>query len=95
MKSIVWTHPAQGDLNRIDDHYADFASNYAAKVSRMAVKSARQLLKFPHLGPPIGEDDVRKLSVAGTDFLLLYRVTETAIEILRIRHAREDWKPPV
>jgi toxin ParE1/3/4 len=95
MRSIIWTRPAQRDLNKIDDHYADFAPDYADRVSRMAVKSARQLIKFPHLGPIIGEDDVRKWGVKRTDFLLFYRVTNSAIEILRIRHAREDWMPPL
>lgn len=95
MRSVIWTRPAQRDLNKIDDHYVDFAPEYADRVSRMAVKSAQQLIKFPHLGPPVGEDGVRKWGVKRTNFLLLYRVTNSAIEILRVRHAREDWKPPL
>ena len=95
MTSVIWTRPAQRDLDEIDDHFADFAPDHADTVSRMAVKSALQLIKFPYLGPPVGEDGVRKWSVKGTDFLLLYRVTTASIEILRVRHAREDWKPPL
>ena len=35
----------------------------------------------------------RKFAVRGTPYILVYRIVSGAIEILRVRHNREDWRP--
>lgn len=94
MFRIEWTREAQSDFAKIDDHYADIAPEFADKVGRLALKSARFLTDYPGIGEKLdGNSDVRKWHVETTAFLLLYRVLPGRIQILRVRHAHEDWKP--
>jgi hypothetical protein len=36
---------------------------------------------------------VRKWRVTQTDYILLYRITQTGVEIVRLMHAMRDWRP--
>jgi toxin ParE1/3/4 len=92
MKKIIWTRSAQNDLARIDDFYADFDLEYAAKVGFLAIQSARFLLKNPHVGSFVADSDLRKWRVRKTMYILLYLATDDGIAISRIHHAREDWQ---
>jgi toxin ParE1/3/4 len=92
--AVHWTRDAQKDFDKIDDYYADFAPDFAAKVSRTAVQAAKRLAEYPAIGPIVeGESGTRKWHVGNTDFLLFYRVLPGHIQILRVRHMAEDWKP--
>lgn len=43
----------------------------------------------PHMGQPVpGFDGVRKVPIPKTPFALIYRVTRTQIEVLRVRDGR-------
>ena len=49
------------------------------------------LVQFPQ-GGPVLTGDHRKLLVTGTPYLLIYRRSDTGIEILRLFHESEDWQ---
>ena len=90
---VEWTREAQSDFARIDDHYAEVAPEFAEKVGRLALKSARFLVDHPSIGEKLdGSNDIRKWHVKSSAFLLIYRVLPGRIQILRVRHAHEDWK---
>jgi toxin ParE1/3/4 len=92
--AIEWTNDAKRDFGRIDDHYADVAPDFAARVSRIAARSARRIADYPAIGPIVdGEFDIRKWHVGDTDFLLFYRALADRIQNIRVRHMAEDWKP--
>ncbi len=91
MKSVVWTRPAQADLAAIDDRYRDIAPDYADRTGRAALAAGWFLAGYPAAGPVVGDGGVRKWRVRGGDYLLFYRLISTGIEILRVRHGREDW----
>ncbi|WP_033920634.1 type II toxin-antitoxin system RelE/ParE family toxin [Sphingomonas sp. 37zxx] len=90
---VRWTCPAQGDFDRIDSFYAETAPDMADRVGRDAVRAGRFLADYPNAGEVV-EKDVRKWSISGSPYLLLYRVTDEAVEVLRVRHRREDWRTP-
>jgi plasmid stabilization system protein ParE len=49
------------------------------------------LRDFPRAGAPL-PGGIRKLSEWRYGYLVLYRLRPIGVEILRIRHAREDWR---
>ena len=89
MKAVRWTANARRDLDRIDDWYADIDPDFADRVGDNAIAAANFLLEYPLAGPCV-KGKVRKWPVPSTDFRLFYRLHADAIEILRVRHARED-----
>lgn len=48
-------------------------------------------MRFPDGGPTLSGER-RKLLVTGTPYLLIYRRSDTGIEILRLFHESEDWQ---
>lgn len=91
MSHARWTVPAQSDLARIDDFYLDLAPDFADRLGRAALASARFLADQPRAGELL-EGEVRKWRVHGFDYVLLYRVAIDGVEILRMHHARENWR---
>lgn len=91
MREIAWTVPAQADLRRINGWLIENRSpDQALRIASSIRARARFLEKFPHGGRP-DRDDVRVLRVRTTPYLILYRLRPGRVEILRIRHEREDW----
>jgi toxin ParE1/3/4 len=91
MRSIRWSKDALRDLEKIDDWYANRDPNYADRVGRAAVSAAKFLTEFPFAGPSYS-GKVRKWPVPKTDYRLLYRVENDSIEIIRVRHVREEFE---
>jgi len=93
MSSLLWSVEARGDLRRIDQWLTVNASGEIATRMLAAIgERSTLLLDFPRAGP-LGADNDRTLRVTGTPYILLYRPRETGIEILRILHNRQDWRP--
>jgi toxin ParE1/3/4 len=92
MRTTIWSDAALQDFASIDDWYADRNVEFANRVAIAAVQAARRLAEYPQIGEDIG-NGMRKWAVTGSDYRLIYRVDAHAIQILRIRHAREDWRP--
>lgn len=94
MSVVSWSMEARADLRRIDQWLTDNASGEISR--RMLVDIGERstlLLDFPLAGP-IGDDEERSLRVTGTPYILIYRLRPTGIEILRIRHNRQNWQSP-
>ncbi len=91
MRPVIWTHSAQSDLAQIDDWYAAINPGFADEVGDRAIASGRFLAEFPSAGEFLPDLDLRKWRVPGTNYILLYRMSVDGVEILRLRHAREDW----
>lgn len=92
MIEIHWTAPARADLERIDLELAERDPEYADRVGAAAIASARFLAEWPGAGPEV-ERGRHKWPVHGTPYLLVYRIKRKRIEITRVRHARENWRP--
>lgn len=93
MTPVEWTLAARGDLAEIDAEFAARDAEFADRVGRMAILAGRLLSEWPGSGSLMSDGLVRKWPVRGTPYLLLYRVLKGRIQILRVRRAREDWRP--
>ena len=91
MPALNWTQPAIDDLWAIDAWLIENATGEIALATLASIRFRASFLeKFPHGGRPIG-DGVRVLRVIETPHLIFYRLAAKNIEILRVRHEREDW----
>jgi toxin ParE1/3/4 len=93
MKEVIWSPEAQADLAVIDEFYSDIDPDYADRVGWTAIQTARYLSENPYLGPSIEQGDIRKWRIPKSPYLLLYSPTPSGINVVRVRHGHEDWKP--
>ncbi len=91
MIDIEWASSARADLERIDDHLTAIDVTLADRVIDAIEGAGAFLREHPVAGAAILSGAARKWRVRGIPYLLLYRATTHKVEILRIRHDREDW----
>ncbi|MBC7520291.1 MAG: type II toxin-antitoxin system RelE/ParE family toxin [Sandarakinorhabdus sp.] len=93
MTPLSWSPASRRDIARI----AAWLSTIDADVARTTVRTIREsswrLREYPLSGPAAGTTGYRKLIVNGTPYLLVYRLHAGGVEIIRVRHAHENWSP--
>jgi toxin ParE1/3/4 len=92
MSKAAWTPSAREDLAALDDESSQLSPQYARRVGRAALAAGRFLAENPGAGP-ILDGAVRKWRVRGTEYVLLYRGSRAGVEVVRLQHARRDWRP--
>lgn len=92
MNAVSWTGPAEHDLEKIDDYWFLVAPDLADAMLAKIEASVCFLRGMPRAGWRIEETEARRWSVRGTPYLLVYRIQADTIEILRVRHERENWQ---
>lgn len=88
---VVFTHRARLDLRSIGTHSARTWGREQTRRYLRAIRSvAEERREFPERWPllPTPTHEMRK--VRSGSHILIYRVTETAIEIIRVLHERQD-----
>ena len=93
MTRVRWAGPALEDLRNIDEWLSREASGDPADRMLSAIRlRAVFLTQFPHGGRPYRQG-TRILRVLGTPYLVHYRIAgEREVQVLRVRHEREDWQ---
>jgi toxin ParE1/3/4 len=92
VRVVTWADAAKRDLANIDDWYEQRDPDYADRVGDLAIAAARIITEFPNAGAALDGTKVRKWNIARTDYRLIYLITDTQVEIVRVRHARENWR---
>lgn len=92
MSKASWTREAQADLAALDDEFSQLSDDYAYRVGRAALAAGRFLAEHPQAGPVL-DGVIRKWLVQRTDYVILYRQTAHGIEVVRLQHAKRDWRP--
>lgn len=95
MRGIIWAPSARSDLNRITawlDENRD--AQTCADTLEAIQRRAEFLMDFPRGGRPLG-DGKRLLRIIGTPYLIVYRLSDTQTEVVRVHHEREDWQTAV
>ncbi|MGY4398035.1 toxin ParE1/3/4 [Sphingomonas sp. UYAg733] len=90
MPRLIWSPSSLDDLKTIDLYLKPIDGGVAGRTLRAIRATADRLRDYPGIGRALAEP-FRVLGVRTTPYLLVYRVAEAGIEIVRIRHAREDW----
>ncbi|WP_419827525.1 type II toxin-antitoxin system RelE/ParE family toxin [Sphingomonas sp.] len=93
MRRLIWTRLAPDDLRAHDDRITARATPQSSARTPIAIRDkAGVLARFPEAGRSSCQRDVRFLVAGTTGDLIVHRMMRNAVEILRIRDEREDWR---
>jgi len=89
---IRWSLPAAKDLERICERIERDNPEAARHVARTIYDACARLKDFPHIGRASSRmRGRRELVFAPLPYIVVYQVTEHAVEISRIFHGAQDW----
>jgi len=88
---IRWTRSALANLDDLAAYVADDDPVAAERLVRRIVAAVQALRDQPAMGRAGRVPHTRELVVAGTAYIVPYRVRDRAIEILRVFHAARRW----
>jgi toxin ParE1/3/4 len=83
---LVWSEDARNDLIAIRHYIAERHPRAARQVAARLRSAARRLVAMRDSGRPGRWPGTREFVVAGTAFLMPYRIEAGTIEILRVLH---------
>jgi plasmid stabilization system protein ParE len=93
MRRVEWAGSAEWDLQAIDDYWCTYGTERADEILEAIRRAGDFLAGLPEAGPTLEGREARKWRVAGTYYVLIYRLVPDGIQVLRVQHAREDWRP--
>ena len=88
---LRWTTPAAQDLYNIVRRIQQDNPDAAAKVAKTLHDGCAGLGTFPRLGRKGRIEGTRELVFAGLPYIVVYRIQDQSLEILRIYHSAQDW----
>jgi plasmid stabilization system protein ParE len=84
--------PAADDLELICERIEQDSPDAARRVARILYSGCAQLRDFPYLGRISSRvTGWRELVVPSLPYIVIYRITDHAVEIGRIFHGAQDW----
>lgn len=89
---VFWTQPARSDLQAAIDYLADQNPLLALDLLAEADRIDLLLRDVPFAGPRLDGTDHRKLRLGRLPYVIRYRLRRSALEVLRLYHARSDWR---
>ena len=89
-KQIIWSLKAQKDKREIFEYWSrrNKSNRYSKKLNQLFKDAIRLLREHPYIGKSTDDNLVRIKIVK--EYLLIYEVTETSINILSIWDGRQD-----
>lgn len=91
MTLVTWAPQALNDLRSIRSYLDENAPQLTRNTFQLIAHRARQLRDFPDSGPSVGRTGLRKLSIIGLPYLLIYRAAVSGTEIVAVRHSSQNW----
>ena len=91
MRQSRWSSRASADLEDAHDYIARDDPGAALRVVRRILAAARALPRAPEIGRPGRVGGTRELVIPQTPYIVAYRVTASAVEILAVVHHARKW----
>jgi toxin ParE1/3/4 len=88
---VKWLRAALANLDAEAEYIAEDNPAAAGRVVQRILRAVDLLKKNPAMGRTGRVAGTRELVVAGTPYILPYRVRGEALEILRVFHAARKW----
>jgi toxin ParE1/3/4 len=85
---IVWAAEARRQIHEIWHYIAVDNFGAANRIFTRLVATVEKLAHYPYLGRP-GREASRELPVAGTPFIVIYRVENEEIRIVAVLHGAQ------
>ena len=93
MRRVDWATAALNDLRDIRTYLDAEAPSLTQVIIDRVVTGTDWLLEHPQAGPAVGYRRWRKWRPRKTPYLILYQPTRVGIVIVRVVHARRDYRP--
>lgn len=90
MHKVAWRPQAENDLIKIIEHIWQDNPERAVTFAQEIQAKAEKLCEHPELYRVGRKRGTREL-VAHKNYLVIYRVLPEAVEILRVKHAAQQW----
>jgi toxin ParE1/3/4 len=88
---IVWRRQAARDLEHAFDFVLRHDPGAAWSLCDRIERRVAQLGDHPYIGRPGRVAGTRELVVAGTPYIIAYRVARSRVDILAVIHASRRW----
>jgi len=88
---VKWVRLALNDLDEAVEFIAQDNPESASRVLKRIWDAVQMLADHPHAGRAGRVLGTRELVIAGTPFIIPYRVAENTIQILRVLHGKRKW----
>ena len=95
MNKILWQKQAITDLYQVREYLQALNPQAARATIERIEKVVNQLRTYPMSGRMGREPNTRELVISRTPFLVVYRVTPEAVEILSVFHTSKQWPDAV
>lgn len=92
MLKLRWTTPAADSLEAAHAFYYNINPRAARHLAKRILEATRLLRERPELGRPGLREGTREWVVGRSPYILVYRTTPEALEILHVWHGAQDWK---
>lgn len=92
MMQLIWSLDAENDLDAATDYIARDNVLAAINIREEIESQVRRLQTFPQSGRLGRMRRTRELVVAGTPYIVIYRVEE-GITLVRVLHGAQQWPP--
>jgi plasmid stabilization system protein ParE len=89
--TIRWTRQAIGDVDNIHDFIAASNPRAARSIIDRIDRAITSLTVHPRMGRLGRLSGSKELVVAGTPFIVAYRLRGRAVEVLGVIHAARRW----
>lgn len=90
MLELIWEPEALDQRDAILEYIAERNAEAAERLQRAIRERLELTRKFPQIGRP-GRLEGTREAIIHPNYLVIYRVTETAIDVLRVLHARQQY----
>lgn len=89
---VQWSAPSLSDLRDISS-YLEAAADLrtANRITRAIYESVQSLKKLPNRGRPGRMTDTRELVVPRLPYIIVYRLLQNRVAIVRILHGAQQW----
>jgi toxin ParE1/3/4 len=88
---VFWLRNALKNLHQAVSYIAKDDSKAAAQVASRIREVAQNLASHPYIGRSGRVEGTRELVIPGLPFLMIYRIKNNRVEILRIHHTAQLW----
>ena len=90
-KKIRWLRLAFADLDELMVYIAKDNPEAATKVAGKIWETTQMISNHPAIGKPGRLPGTREMVVAGTSYIVPYRVVANEVQILRVLHGVRKW----
>ncbi len=88
---LRWTEEAADDLERIADYLLTHTLERASELVRAVYDAPSGLLTFPNRGRPGKKEGTRELVLSPLPYIVVYKVIDDVVFIIRILHGTQKW----